>query len=930
VHDADSHLHSITSRFIGSATLENFNIAARVNTFYISVLIFAATLCLLAVVLNQFIKKNIITQNELLIFNLTSFCGLVFLFFRVTGAEMYSSLHFIFSAHATLVLVVVSKNLRKQNFPEADLDIPFFSWTVTVAFCLLFFTEKLFSLFGISREFSFTLFLAAVSYALLILSEQFSKNKNNEVLRSKWVDALSSLAWLPLLSVLSEETYMILNQRNIFSFSPGIIFLILCCALAVWKFTAARFSTNRNIQTSIDEILARKYFPVLAAGITAFVLYNPVIPATKEMFETANGVLPIQQFFEFHKIPLADIFSSHVLSDFFTNFIFVFLNGYQNFCFSCYDFLLDVAAVVVIYYALKEITGSGYWAFFAVLFYPYVAHLVPSYVCLSLIPLLALIKTTKLPSIKNYFIFLLSLFTLVSWRMDLGFAGLISAAVTIIFIALQKKNLFFVTQKFLRASLFALIPVAGLFLLFYFLHGGIIFQSIRNAQDYYSSAQSYGNTGLFTGQQRIFYTLYYVFPFIIFLIASYALYIFYSTAETKTQLLCVTTIYLSVYYFANFQRGLVRHGLLEQWDVPLTSFAFLIMMLGLLIYFSDKNAITKFLWITTIMTLLISQYKFPEPDLKSNNLYHEAFLKLKHFPDLNPEKEKINRMPVENNFAQENYADLKTFMDKYLKPGETFADFSNTPMLYYYLHRENPHYFSQSPISYHSEALQRTYIEEIKKSNPKILLFSNYPETWYDNTDGVANTIRHYRIAEYLFRNYRPAFIINHKSIWLRNDLPVQEAISVSDSRYVRDTLSTIPDNTYIRSLAYVWGKYDKQFLNSKHETLQVVLDKRDLFPNEVEKKFYFTPIADKQSGCYVLIRASKKAEGKTEIVMNYGMKEKKSGGFTFTLPDMKMNDYVIRVSSQYNWFAEENNWLTVYPMGGDVTIEKILLLKGD
>ncbi|HLG35113.1 MAG TPA: hypothetical protein VI757_09555 [Bacteroidia bacterium] len=928
VRDSDFALHKITTRFVGRAAVENFSIPARVNTFYFSVLIFFASFFVLAIGLKWLIRKKIIAPNELLIFNLSSFCGLLFLYFKLTGGEMYSSINFLFAVHAALFVLISLRNFRKGKVSRDDTDIHFFTWSVIIAFCLLFLSAKILALFGVTRDFSFTLFLAVGISLPSILFEYFIAKNSPELRIIKWADALSVLAWIPLLSVLSDEMYMILNQRNIHGLPPGIIFLIFFFLIVSRKYFALR-KTDRIVSADLAEILSAKYFPVLAAGIIAFALYNPIVPASQEMFESANGVLPVQQFFEFGKIPFADIFSSHMLSDFFMNFIYVFLNGYSNITFFCYDFIVDVAAAVVIYYSLKKITGSGYWAFLVVLFYPYTAHLIPTYVCFALIPLLALLKAINAPSEKNYFTFLLLLFLLVLWRLDLGFAGFTAAFITTAFITVQRKKISFMPGKFFNALFFALILFALLFILFFTLRGKGLFSSAGSAFDYFSSAQSYGNVELSSARDWIYYTLHFIFPFVLLLLTGYALYIFFNKSEIKVRLLCVVLIYLAVYYLANFQRGLVRHGLLEYWDVPLTSFAFFIMMLGMLIYFSDKNIVTKFLWVMPLMTLLISEYKFPQPELNSNNLYHQAYLRLKHFPVIKPSAGKINRMTVTENFAKENYEELKSFTDKFLKPEETFADFSNTPMLYYYLHRANPHFFSQSPLSYHSEGLQRKYIDEIKTNNPKILLFSSYPSTWFDNTDGVANTLRHYRIAEYLFRHYRPAFVLSKSYVWLRNDLPISEQMAVAKIDSVHDAAIVSPV-FYIGSLAYVWGKYDQQFLSSKYETVRVVLERAEVVSNENEKKILFTPVTDRQSSCYLLIRAEKKTEKKTEIVANYGSGKNKSGGFVFLLSDTKMSDYVIRISSQYNWSQVENDWLTISPIGGDVTIEKILFLKGD
>src|SRR5258706_4133949 len=197
-------------------------------------------------------------------------------------------------------------------------------------------------------------------------------------------------------------------------------------------------------------------------------------------------------------------------------------------------------------------------------------------------------------------------------------------------------------------------------------------------------------------------------------------------------------------------------------------------MIAALIFFEKKNLTYSFVATTALMTLVISRYKSREEELKKGGVYNSVYERIKHFPAVEPSKEKINRMTGAENFAAVNYPEIENFMNKNFLQSESFADFSNTPMLYYYLHRKSPHFFSQSPTSYHSEKLQMKWIKEIEQANSKVILFSSYPDTWYDITDGVPNPLRHYIIAEYLFSHYHPGYILNDKTVWLRNDVNIQ------------------------------------------------------------------------------------------------------------------------------------------------------------
>lgn len=1037
-------LSSFTSRYIGRATLENFDIAARVSHFYLGVLLFVIVFLLLFVLLIRLGESKIISYNELLILNLTSFCGIVFLYVRLLGTEIYPLLRLLLVIHIAVYLYTAIRNIYVK---KQETNLHFFVWMIIISFCLLFAAKKVFALAGIHKDFSFMGFMMIAFVLLIILLRKQIFSIEPIISHISLARILEPLVWLPLISVLSDEVYLILNQRGVYSISPAAVFAILFLLAII--FTYRRLNRRKNLQEpDIERILSRRYFPVLAAGLSAFTFYTPIQSATGEMFEIANGVLPVQQFYEFGKIPLADTFSSHMLSDFFTVFLYTTFNGYNNLCFSCYDFIFSIASTLLIYYTIRKFSGSGYWAFFIAMFYPYAEHLVPPYVSFALIPLLV-IKTDDAKSTSGYILLFFVAALLILWRIDLGFAAAFATIAAVFLLAVSQKQS--INRKAIFKALLWVLSAAAVLLLFLLLlRGKSILSSIHSALEYFSSAQSYGSKELTSKYDGIYYSLHYVFPVLVLAAVGYALFKLFTSDTTKTKMLCIALCYLSVFYFFNFQRGLVRHGLQELWDIPVTSFAFLIFTVFTLILFEKKDLSYLFIITTAIMTVFISRYKFPEDELKKAALYNSVYLKMKHFPAVEKSKQKINRMPEQENFAASNYTEIENFLSQNFTKGESFADFSNTPMLYYYLHRKSPHFFSQSPISYHSEGLQTKWIQEIERADTKLVLFSSYPETWFDITDGVPNTLRHYRMAEYLFNHFHPGYILNDKAVWLRNDVsvkpnnidtvysvtdmnsyasfdadikeggfvtgnnapsiqidnisvnamkgkkyfltmnaknlvPGEESIyfyynnsttvskelkwkyaagrntvfctipvlagdkitgirftltknsqftpltlDVVECNFVPDYYSTVPRHFDLQQLPYVWGNLDSKFKNSKQEVLSEVSSNRQTVTNYSEKRFTFSPVNKSEAGYYIVIRAGKKSDDKTDVVMNYGEGDKKSGGFTFSLPTKETVNYVIRVSTQYNWYHNANDWITIYPMGSDVEIENIQIVTAD
>lgn len=54
-----------------------------------------------------------------------------------------------------------------------------------------------------------------------------------------------------------------------------------------------------------------------------------------------------------------------------------------------------------------------------------------------------------------------------------------------------------------------------------------------------------------------------------------------------------------------------------------------------------------------------------------------------------------------------------------------------------------------------------------------------------------------------------------------------------------------------------------------------------------------------------------------------------KNGGIIIRLSeDENLNVYLVRIGTQYKWFSEDNNWLTIQAEGGEVEISKISISK--
>jgi tetratricopeptide (TPR) repeat protein len=93
------------------------------------------------------------------------------------------------------------------------------------------------------------------------------------------------------------------------------------------------------------------------------------------------------------------------------------------------------------------------------------------------------------------------------------------------------------------------------------------------------------------------------------------------------------------------------------------------------------------------------------------------------------------------------------------------------------------------------------------------------------------------------------------------------------------------------------------------------------------EKQFAFTPVniaSRKDNFVYIKIR---NLSGKPfNVLMRYGKDKQANGGIVMRNLNLegKMNERLVSVKDQDLWYREDNNWISLYPQGGDIEVSFI------
>jgi hypothetical protein len=375
------------------------------------------------------------------------------------------------------------------------------------------------------------------------------------------------------------------------------------------------------------------------------------------------------------------------------------------------------------------------------------------------------------PATKNYVMFCLIMVLIVCWRIDLGYAGLLSVMLVLFFYLFRKKHHLLDWKKLFRvffvtlAAVFVLIGAASLW------RHQNFFGRFDDLINYCMSAQSYGYFIIGDPDLESYKILFYVFPaiaavlllLILFKISSFQI-------NRPLKVTALSLIFLLLFYFLNFNRGITRHSLLEGDDCFTTSFIYLIIPSAVYIFSKRMIAELRFFSFCLIAFFLTTNYKIPSSKNNRSQLDGIARkLATAENADLAKFKGRVRNVPKD---AGQHYKPFVDFITDNTSEKQTFIDFDNKPMLYYHTQKESPSWFYQNPLCIHNDFLQNEFLSGLQTYDAPYLVFNELNTTGYDMVDRVPNQVRHYRMAEFFYQNYVPYVILGKYCVWKRNDIP--------------------------------------------------------------------------------------------------------------------------------------------------------------
>lgn len=117
-----------------------------------------------------------------------------------------------------------------------------------------------------------------------------------------------------------------------------------------------------------------------------------------------------------------------------------------------------------------------------------------------------------------------------------------------------------------------------------------------------------------------------------------------------------------------------------------------------------------------------------------------------------------------------------------------------------------------------------------------------------------------------------------------------------------------------------------------RNNSIETILKANKTITSNTKKRFAFKPVNIQiRKRNYILIKATNLTGKAFNVLFTYGKNTTRNGGFVIHVPPQKATfDFIIRVGTQYKWFSEDNNWLSVFPENNPIKISLIQISKTD
>lgn len=828
---------------------------------------------------------------------------------------------------------------NNQTLKFADHVTLFVAYSIAVISTNILFDTKLYIIYGV-------LAVVMIFYVIIITHVSFGTKYKKEI-----TNFLCLLMWSPaVVRLLLEGIYFMTEKGNsiqkYYTFIVSMLFAFFVVAAA------------------IVIVFKRKAIDLSGIGFTGAIVSLGAISFFQYTYQYVWSYTNIPNIYEFGnpsvamdtilygKLPIIDNFSAHALNDVWTRILYGLMHSdIKGIFVDPYGGISTILAYLCLFYIVKNLFDK-YIAVLFVLLFPFsiVGIKFTSICCFSMVMLIYIVKKPELKSFILYWIVvLICAFTTYDEGILLGVASIFA---NVLLLVIQKR------WKKLKEFIIAGGIVGFCAILTYMIYAiatGI--DVLSRLKEWLSvsvgSNSSWATENFGEASTLAFLVAYYIVPSCAMIIFAVT---FYKFLKTKQQLvLAAITMGFSITELLYIPRTIVYHNLAVCSGMTGVLLNFIHWSVALFILFNlslkEQNIHRKlFSWISTLGIVIIFEGALVTGQLPGTNsvLYAKAVSASENWAlrdDIteNWDQERIIFDDATNKFIGQ----FNTVFDTLLTENQTFIDFADVTSLYALTGRKRPFYVGQSPSLLTDLYSQECYLNELAKYDCPLAVMGITETNYLQQMVGIPHNIRYYKVAEYIYNNYRPLINFGEFSIWCEKNLREKymeklSCIELDEMGYTLvdygyDATTTYTDgggnvqyayqpyHQYgLNMIPYIWANYDEY--NAVNNLVLTELQKIDANAFVFEGSQYIL----KADGNYLLLKCTN--PNQEDILVTVTFRDSSNEGaryeYSFTVePGTK--EYMIRASQDYFWHAYNINTVSIVS-DSQVYVENAKILKGD
>jgi len=610
-----------------------------------------------------------------------------------------------------------------------------------------------------------------------------------------------------------------------------------------------------------------------------------------DMFHTGERLLPTHQMFSYGKLPFTDILPTHGGSDFVLDTLFSRLNNGFSLDVLSWDWLRITIYAILVYVILSFVFAPSL-SFLIVLITSASFVQTHSYGVLALLLIQLPGIFSRYLNYKSLIFYWATVWFVMFWRIDFGVLTIIVSLIVItVNLVFSSGSSGIPTNRKLHFHLYSFITVAlfagFVMVIFLWISYGNPIETLKIVISFLKiQTQSVSYAELSKYAQNITVMNYIVLPA---LTLYYPIrWIILKIRRDEIDQRTTSLTFIAIFMLMIFTRAFQRHSLMENVQLGL----FILLIAAFPMIFVRKKEIAF------LLTLgILSVYYLAMPSVKPPLL--DKRIQLKTWT--------LTEHRVHENRAQ--YEIVSNFLSAQLAPWQTFYDFSNNPLLYVVTDREFIPYIIPN-LYIISEKIQSEELQRLKAAMqqgkvPFVLFFSPYS---FNQVDGVPNEVRSYRFTEFIYQNYHPSINVDGYALWAQNGYNINSS-NLSDTSF--KLFNDIDQHFDLGLLPYYWGNFDPLKATKNTKIVQPIISEPVIITQNIPVAFSIEADISKIKGNYIYLRIMAKQEAL--VTVSYGQDNIFESSLKFkTIPKDAPVDYLIRVSTQWDWVSKLNDTMTI------------------